>query len=76
MRDDSTETLLPSFLRVVIVSSSGVGRDVYFWTFVHPAFPLPKAASSSSFRLLWLKDAVDVRLPCTRTVYKKKGGGG
>ena len=44
MRDDSAEILFQSFLKEALVSSTYMGRDVYF-DVVHPAFPLPTTAS-------------------------------
>ena len=41
MRDDSVEILFQSFLWEALVSSFGIGRDVYSLT----AFPLPTAVS-------------------------------
>ena len=43
MRDDSAEILFQSFLQEALLSSSGMGRYVH--DVVHPAFPLPTAAS-------------------------------
>ena len=44
MTDESADILFQSFLQEAIMSSSGMVRDIYLLTVVHPAFPLQIAA--------------------------------
>ena len=44
MTNESADILFQSFLQEAIMSSSGMVRDIYLLTVVHPAFPLQIAA--------------------------------